>query len=91
MKAHGLCYLKDVPLGEKVKGFYGVSGINRGQGYIQINLETSSEDDDPEDNEVNEWTDSIWRNSLANTSIVKMREVSKSRFFGPGRVFSLGG
>jgi len=39
-----------------------------------------------EDTEVNEWTDEVWRSDLASNSIIKVRSVHPSSFFGSGKV-----
>lgn len=75
--------LSKMPVGTRVKGYFPLEGIYRGQGYVELTPYTSSEEDEEE---MNEWTDEVWRNELALGSIVKLRQVRNSTFFGSGKV-----
>lgn len=78
----GLTELRNARVGEKVKGYFGITGINLGGGWIQLDASTSSDEEEV----LNEWTDEVWRNQIANESLVKVRTIHNSKFFGSGKV-----
>lgn len=81
-EALGLIELQNIPAGQKVKGFFPISGIHRGGGWVELTF-SSSEEEDAGDNE---WTDEVWRSQIANASLVKLRTVHTTWFFGSGKV-----
>lgn len=75
--------LGEAKVGEKIKGYFGIEGIYKGGGWVELAM--SSSEDDGEDN-VNEWTDEVWRNEIACKSMVRLKKIHPSRFFGSGKV-----
>jgi hypothetical protein len=81
MDSLGLRQLKEAEVGEKVKGYFGMNGIYKGKGWIEMTFSSSDEEEGS-----NEWTDAVWRSQIANSSFVKLRTIHNSKFFGSGKV-----
>jgi hypothetical protein len=77
----GLIELRNAKIGEKVRGYFGINGIYKGGGWIELGASSSDEEEI-----LNEWTDEVWRNQIANDSLVKVRSIHNSKFFGSGKV-----
>jgi hypothetical protein len=75
--------LGETRVGERIRGYFGIEGIHRGGGWVELSM-TSSEEEDEDD--LNEWTDEVWRNQVACDSIVRLKKVYPNRFFGSGKV-----